>query len=157
MIFTTGGTLKWAASPCKAIFTILIYAAAGGSLRTAIIIIANSRGLYWGWGRWTWIRRIWPVLYRVRGLNCNSTFTRRTASQIPFHSNIPVLPPVFAPRVSNNPVVMTIFCAISHSSNTMVQGCPTFASKYTLRNSSNRGEHTAKGGIGYGILQMLNQ
>lgn len=47
MVITAGCSLKWTASPCKAIVAILKDAAASVALRAGIIIVTHSWGLYW--------------------------------------------------------------------------------------------------------------
>lgn len=53
MVITAGCRLKWAASPSKAVITILVDAAASVSIWARVVIIADSRGLHRrrGWGR----------------------------------------------------------------------------------------------------------
>lgn len=133
VVITAGGSLKRAASPCKARVTILKDTAASVALRARVIIVTHSRRLCWRWRRRSGVGRILAFLYGIWGLHGNSTLARESASHITLHPNIASLSPATAPWILHNPVISSIFCAISNSSNTMVQRCPTSSRKYTLK------------------------
>lgn len=132
MVITAGGTLERAASPWKAIVCVLIDTAASVALRAGVIAITDSWGLYRRWWRGARVGGILAFLDRVRGLHCYTTFAGGSACQIALHPDIPFLSPAWTPWVPHNPVINTIFCAISNSSNSMVQCCPAFSREYTL-------------------------
>jgi hypothetical protein len=96
MVITAGGTLEWAASPCKAILSILKDAAASTAIRAGKVIITHGRRFYWRWRRWTRIGGILAFLDRVRGFYCNSTFSCWTCN-VSLHSDIAALSPALAP------------------------------------------------------------
>lgn len=133
MVITAGGRLERAASPCKAIVCILIDTAASVALRTVVVVITDSWGLYRRWRRGAGVGGVLAFLDRVRGLHCNTTFAGGSAIQIALHPDIPCLSPASTPWVPHNPVINTIFCAISNSSNSMVQCCPASSGEYTLK------------------------
>lgn len=132
MVFTAGSTLKWAASPLKAEVAILKEAATSIAVRTAVVIVADSGRRYWRWRRGARVGGILAFLDGVRSFHRNSTYPCR-AINTSRHPEISIFSPAFPPRVPDNPIIFTIFCAIAHCSNTMVQLSPTSSRKNTLK------------------------
>ena len=131
VVIAAGSSLERAASPCKAILSIIKDAATSAAIRAGKVIITHRWRFHWRWRRWTGIGGVLAFLDRVRGFDCNSTFSS-WAGNVSLHSDIAALPPALAPRVPHNPVVFTLFSSVTHSGNTMVQIYPTFSSKYAL-------------------------
>lgn len=138
VVITAGGSLKRATSPFKAIVCKLVSAAAGVAFWAGIVIITDLGRLYWRWRGWTRVGRIWTCLDRIRSFHGNSTHACGWAEQITFHPDIPILSPTSTPWIPHYPVFNTFFCPISNHSNTMVQWCTTFSSKYTLQENKKK-------------------
>lgn len=133
MVVTAGGTLKRAATPWKAVISPLEKTAAGVALWTGEVIVTNCRRLNRRRRRGTRVGRVLAFLDGIRGLHCDSTYASGSAFKITLHPDIAFLTPTGTPWVSHNPVINTIFCAISNRGNAMVQCSPTDSSKYTLK------------------------
>lgn len=132
MVTAAGGRFKRAASPSKAVVAVLKHAAACGALWAGIVSIThNIRLIRRGRGR-SRVGRIWASLDGIRGLHGNATLSGAGATQIPLEPHKSLLSPALAPRVLHNPVILTIFCTITHSNNSMIHLCPTWPSEYTL-------------------------
>lgn len=80
VVITAGSRLIRTTSPAKTVVAILINAAASSARGAAIVLIANGWWCYRTRRRWTGIRRICPILKRVRGLHCNSTLSTSAIS-----------------------------------------------------------------------------
>lgn len=121
---------KRTTTPGKTTTAILVDTAASWALRAGIIIITNFWGLRRGRGR-ARIGWVWPRLYGVWCLNCNTTFAGSILN-ISFHPYEAQLSPVCAPWVLYNPIVPAIFSAIPYDGDTMIQVGATVSSIYSL-------------------------
>lgn len=121
VVITAGCRLKGAASPSKAVITILVDAAASASLRAWIIIITNSWGFYRRrWWRWIRLRRVLTLLGWIWWLYGNSTLARFGAGDIALQPDVSILTPAGSPWVPHNPVINTVFGTIPNSNHTVV-------------------------------------
>lgn len=120
VIIATSSRLKRTASPVKAEVPILVDTAACASLRTCIVVITNSGGFHWRWRRWAGVWRVGTSLDGIRGFNGDPTFSSGGIGQIPLKLDVAILSPTGSPWIPHDPVIYSIFSAISHSNNTMV-------------------------------------
>lgn len=137
MVVAAGSRRKGTASPAKAVVTILEDTAACGVLGATVVFITNCLGFYRGWRGWTGVWRVWTRLDGVRSHLCNSTLAARGVD-IALHPDVPVLSPVWSPRVPHYPVIYAVFCTVTNSNNTMVEVGSTLSSENTLERNKGK-------------------
>lgn len=96
VVFAAGGGLQGAASPGKAIATILIDTTAGGVRWASVVVVTNGWWTHRRGRGWTRVGWVLTILYGVRCFHGNTALTGGSV-QVSLHPDVTSLSPVSPP------------------------------------------------------------